>query len=161
MDGKFCQAEMTSCGLNGSPLNGTGHYPSYIACNVYGKKGTRFLSMLKHPKAGHPYLTQKGGDRESGEDQYVAHMCDGAVAGYKYFNLSETKEIRINICGNARGTVYIRTRENDNPVAEIPVKASRERKGFSVKLAGLGKKEALFFCYEGKGSFDFHSFDLK
>lgn len=79
-NGKFFQAEMTSCGLNNSPLNGTGHYPSYIACNVYGKKGTRFLSMLKHPKMGHPYLTQKGGDRESGEDQYVAHMCDGAVA---------------------------------------------------------------------------------
>ena len=160
-NGKFCQAEMTSCGLNGSPLNGTGHYPSYIACNVYGKKGTRFLSMLKHPKAGHPYLTQKGRDRESGEDQYVAHMCDGSVAGYKYFDLSETKEIRINICGNASGTVYIRTRENEKPAAEIPVKVSRERKEFSAKLTGLGKKEALFFCYEGKGSFDFHSFDLK
>ena len=91
----------------------------------------------------------------------MAHMCDGSVAGYKYFDLSETKEIRINICGNASGTVYIRTRENENPAAEIPVKVSRERKEFSAKLTGLGKKEALFFCYEGKGSFDFHSFDLK
>jgi len=117
--------------------------------------------MLKHPKAGHPYLTQKGGDRESGEDQYVAHMCDGAVAGYKYFDLSETKEICINICGNASGTVYVRTAENGKPVAEIPVKASRARKAFSAKITGLEKKEALFFSYEGKGSFDFHSFDLK
>ena len=88
-------------------------------------------------------------------------MCDGAVAGYKYFDLSETKEISINICGNASGTVYIRTRENEKPVAEIQVKASRERKVFATKLAGFGKKEALFFCYEGKGSFDFHSFELK
>lgn len=78
---------------------------------MYMEKRHPFLSMLKHPKAGHPYLTQKGRDRESGEDQYVAHMCDGSVAGYKYFDLSETKEIRINICGNASGTVYIRTRE--------------------------------------------------
>ena len=160
-NGRFLQAEMTSCGLNNGPLNGTGHYPSYIACNVYGKKGTRFLSMLKHSKIGHPYLTQKGGDRESGEDQYVAHMCDGAVAGYKYFDLSETKEISIQICGNASGTVYIRTEEKGKPVAAIPVKAERARKSFSAKLAGLGKKEALFFCYEGKGSFDFHSFELK
>ena len=160
-NGRFLQAEMTSCGLNNGPLNGTGHYPSYIACNVYGKKGTRFLSMLKHSKIGHPYLTQKGGDRESGEDQYVAHMCDGAVAGYKYFDLSETKEISIQICGNASGTVYIRTEEKGKPVAAIPVKAERARKSFSAKLAGLEKKEALFFCYEGKGSFDFHSFDLK
>lgn len=51
-DGKFYQAEMTSCGLNGGPLEGKGSYPSYIACNLYGKKGTRFLSMIKHPKKG-------------------------------------------------------------------------------------------------------------
>ena len=56
-----------------------------IACNVYGKKGTRFLSMLKHPKMGHPYLTQKGGDRESGEDQYVAHMCGWAGGRVQIF----------------------------------------------------------------------------
>ena len=37
-DGKFYQAEMTSCGLNGGPLEGKGSYPSYIACNLYGKK---------------------------------------------------------------------------------------------------------------------------
>ena len=49
-NGKFYQAEMTSCGLNGEPLSGQGTYPSYIACNLYGKKGTRFLSMIKHPK---------------------------------------------------------------------------------------------------------------
>ena len=54
-NGKFYQAEMTSCGLNDGPLKGKGNYPSYISCNVYGKKGTRFLSMIKHPKSGHPY----------------------------------------------------------------------------------------------------------
>ena len=37
-NGKFYQAEMTSCGLNDGPLRGKGNYPSYIACNVYGKK---------------------------------------------------------------------------------------------------------------------------
>lgn len=64
--GRFCQAEMTSCGLNGGPLAGTGHYPAYIACNVYGRNGARFLSMLKHRKGADPFLTQKGGDREGG-----------------------------------------------------------------------------------------------
>lgn len=42
-DGKFYQAEMTSCGLNGGPLEGKGTYPTYCACNVYGPAGTKFL----------------------------------------------------------------------------------------------------------------------
>ena len=94
-DGTIPQVEITSCGLNGGPLEGKGSYPSYIACNLYGKKGTRFLSMIKHPKKGCPYLTQDGKDRESGPDQYIANMCDGALAGFKYFDLSETKEISV------------------------------------------------------------------
>ena len=48
--------------------------------------------MIKHFKSGHPYLTQEGKDREQGSDQYVANMCDGAVAGFKYFDLRETSK---------------------------------------------------------------------
>lgn len=121
-DGKFYQAEMTSCGLNGGPLEGKGSYPSYIACNLYGKKGTRFLSMIKHPKKGCPYLTQDGKDRESGPDQYIANMCDGALAGFKYFDLSETKEISVTVKGHAEGTLYVRTSENGEAIAEISMR---------------------------------------
>ncbi|MCD7867557.1 MAG: family 43 glycosylhydrolase [Clostridiales bacterium] len=160
-DGKFYQAEMTSCGLNGGPLEGKGNYPTAIACNLYGPKGTKFLSMIKHPKKGYPYITQDGGDRNEGPEQYVANMCDGAVAGFKYFDLSNTKKIHINIKSKATGIVYIRTQENGSPVAQIAVKPSRSLHGFSTDLKGLGKKEALFFKFEGKGAFDFISFDLK
>ena len=160
-NGKFYQAEMTSCGLNDGSLKGKGNYPAYIACNLYGKKGTKFLSMLKHPKSGYPFFTQKGGDRESGEDQYIANMCDGAVAGFKYFDLSKTGAVRINIKGRAEGKVLVRTSEKGTPVAEIPVKPCKEVHGFSGKVSGLGEKSALFFNFRGKGTFDFFSFDLK
>lgn len=160
-DGKFYQAEMTSCGLNGGPLKGRGSYSSCIACNLYGKDGTRFLSMLKMPKGHTPFLTQDGGDRESGPDQYIANMCDGAVAGFKYFDLRETSGIRINIKGNASGVVHVCTTENGNPAADIKISPSREVKGFSAELEAPQEKQALFFKYEGKGSFDFLSFDLK
>ena len=160
-NGKFYQAEMTSCGLNDGPLKGKGNYPSYIACNVYGKKGTRFLSMIKHFKSGHPYLTQEGKDREQGSDQYVANMCDGAVAGFKYFDLRETSKVRINIKGKATGVVYVTTEEGGKPVAKIQVKPCKEQHGFAADLSGLGEKEALYFSYKGTGAFDFMSFDLK
>ena len=160
-DGKFYQAEMTSCGLNGGPLEGKGTYPSYIACNLYGKKGTRFLSMIKHPKNGTPYLTQDGKDRESGPDQYIANMCDSALAGFKYFDLSETKEISVAIKGRAKGTLYVRTSENGEAVATITVSPCKEVKEFSSAVHTSGNREALFFTFEGKGSFDFISFTLK
>lgn len=160
-NGRFYQAEMTSCGLNGGPLKGAGKYPAYIACNLYGKKGTRFLSMIKHPKSFSPYITQDGKDREEGPDGYIANMCDGAVAGFKYFDLTHTEKIRINIRGNARGVVTVRTKENGHPVAKIPVKPARELFGFSAPVKGVGGKQALFFQFEGKGAFSFYSFDLK
>ena len=152
---------MTSCGLNDGPLKGKGNYPSYIACNVYGKKGTRFLSMIKHPKSGHPYLTQEGKDREQGSDQYIANMCDGAVAGFKYFDLRETSKVRINIKGKATGIVYVSTEEGGKPVAKIQVKPCKEQPGFAADVNGLGEKEALYFSYKGTGAFNFMSFDLK
>ena len=160
-DGKFYQAEMTSCGLNGGPLAGKGMYPSYIVCNLYGKRGTRFLSMIKHSKKDCPYLTQDGKDRECGPDQYIANMCDGALAGFKYFDLSETKEIAVMIKGHAEGTLYVRTSETGEAVAAIAVSSSKVLKEFKSAMHPCGSKEALFFTFEGKGSFDFVSFTLR
>ena len=160
-NGRFYQAEMTSCGLNGEPLEGKGTYPSYIACNLYGKKGTRFLSMIKHSKKDCPYLTQDGKDRESGPDQYIANMCDGAVAGFKYFDLSETREICVCVKGRATGTLYVCTEEKGEPAAVIAIGPSGEEKNFGAALKVSGSRQALFFRFEGKGSFDFVSFTLK
>ena len=154
---------MSSCGLNGAPLKGVGHYPAYIACNVYGKNGTRFLSMLKYPRKLDPFLTQKGKDREEGPDQYVSNFCTGCTVGFKYFDLRETKSITVNLQGYGDGCfVTLRTREHGEPILRIPVETCTTGKSFTGPMpAGLGEKEALFFSVEGKGgTFDFLSFDL-
>ena len=117
--------------------------------------------MIKHSKNGHPYLTQDGGDREEGPEQYIANMCDGAVAGFKYFDLTKTKKIRVNVKGNASGTLHICTEEYGKPVAKIEIKPVRNLHGFTADLNAPGEKQALFFKFEGKGSFSFISFDLK
>ncbi len=160
-DGKFYQAEMTSCGLNDGPLAGKGSYPSYIACNLYGKEPCKFLSMIKYLKGDHPYFTQDGGDREGGADQYIANMCDGAVAGFKYFDLRETTKIRVNVKGKGNGVMKICTEEYGDPVAEIPIAPTKEIRGFSGPISAPGEKQALFFKFEGTGSFNFYSFDIK
>lgn len=162
-NGRFQQAEMTSCGLNNEPLKGVGHYPSYIACNVYGKSGTCFMSMLKYRKADNPFLTQKGGDREEGPDQYVSNFCTGCTVGFKYFDLRETRTLTVTLQGYGNGcAVTVRAKEQGEPILRIPVDTCTSEKSFSGALpAGLGEKEALYFSVEGKGgTFDFLSFDL-
>ncbi len=162
--GRFCQAEMTSCGLNGGPLGGKGHYPAYIACNVYGRNGARFLSMVKHHKGADPFLTQKGGDREEGPDQYISNFCTGCTVGFKYFDLRESREITVNLQGYGNGcAVTVRTEEHGGVICRIPVETCTTEKGFTGRLPeNLGEKEALYFSVEGRGgAFDFVSFDLR
>ncbi len=159
-DGKFHQAEMTSCGLNGGALNGKGAYPSYIACNLWGKKGTRFYSMIKLTKNGYPYFTQDGGDREEGPDQYIANMGDGAVAGFKYFDLTNTSKITVELRGRASGTLLISGTETGAPAAMVTVTPDASRHTVSAPL-NLSGVSALYFRFEGKGAFDFYSFTLE
>ena len=163
-DGKFYQAERTSCGLNGKPLAGKGTYPSYIACNLYGKDGTMFYSMIKHLKKGYPYITQPGRDRDgdvAGPDQYVANLCEGAVVGYKYFDLADTKEITVKIKGNAKGVIVLKDAEKDGKViARIPVQASGSETDFSAPMTNVKDNQAIYFTFEGSGSYSLMSFTL-
>ena len=80
--GVFKQAEVTSCGLNGGPLVGSGEYEARIACNLWSKKGVaRYDKNFR--KKDHPFFTQSGHDRMEQGDQYIANMRDGSVAGFK------------------------------------------------------------------------------
>ena len=197
-DGLFYQAEMTSCGLNNGPLAGKGVYPARICCNLYGKKGTRFLSMIKRPSFGVPFLTQNKGDFDPAEPgqkaamyeeegyaeledakppvQYVANVCDGAVIGYKYFDLRETLNIAVKVRGKATGVLHVCAAENgSHKLCSIVIDFDSSK--FSVFSAGFDRekiKEAyetiensinkglpLFLIYEGEGSFDFVNMKLR
>ena len=179
--GRFYQAQMTSQGFTIGALKGVGKYPSYIACNLYGRDGTRFLSMIKHLRKNTPYLTQDGKDREEGPDQYIDNFCDEAVAGFKFFDLKDTKNIRIhikaqnalngelivyggkNIASPSFSDSYVRM-DKSKIIARIPVGCLDKNKEISFAgsfiMSDLSDKEALYITYKGKGRFKFMSFDL-
>ena len=108
-DGSFRQAEVTSCGLNGGPLKGEGRYPAYIACNLWSKDGVgRYdCPSPRRAFAAHPYFTQTGGDREENGDQYIANMRDGAVAGFKYFDIRGLNTVTVGLSGTAQGAFVL------------------------------------------------------
>lgn len=159
-DGSISQVEMTSCGLNGKPLSGKGCYRAAIACNLFAKEGASYIDRAARQAELHPYLTQSGGDRESDEDQYIANLRDGSVAGYKYFDLSKTKEIGIEVKGDA-GRILVKTELEGEVFACISFGASESYQKVYAPLSGGKEKAALFFCVETKGAIDFAGFEVR
>lgn len=164
-DGSFCQAEVTSCGLNGGPLAGIGKYEARIACNLWAKEGTgRYDCRLPKRKfAKHPYFTQSGKDREAGGDQYIANMQDGAVAGFKYFVLGEADKIAVEVRGSADGAMQVSADADfSRLLANIEIHGKGDRaEWFCGSLAQKAGNSALFFRYCGTGSIDFLAFELR
>ncbi len=163
-DGKFKQAEITSCGLNNGPLVGKGKYEARIACNLWSKDGVaRYDSTnLFHKLKNHPYFTHTGRDRMDNPDQYIANMMDGAVCGFKYFDFQAAKSIIVEISGKTEGRILVSTSSDFKEIcADIEIKNNSRNK---IKVSGDLKLPAgvypLYFKYVGKGKLNFHSFEL-
>ena len=157
-DGSFRQAEMTSCGLNGGPLEGKGTYEARIACNLQKRHGNRFYLCWRKT---HPFelcFTQTGSDRECDPDQYIACMGNGCRAGFKYFRFSDAKKITVEIRGRADGRMVVT--DGEKKVADIPVKPSRSWYSITGRLKIEDGVRPLYFMYIGKGRIDFRSFTL-
>lgn len=163
-DGSIAQAEMTSCGLNDGPLDGTGTYEARIACNLSSKQGTfAYLKTRDKDKKGvHPYFTQSGTDRERDGDQYIANMSDGAWAGYKYFCFSGGEsELTVQVRGSDSGTVKVFIDRHGAAVCRIRIKPSEAFQNFTGPLSVPVGIHPLFFVYEGGGHIDFSAFIIQ
>ncbi len=161
-DGKFQQAELTSCGLNGGPLRGDGEYEARIACNLWSREGVLFYGVSNTPEADtHPYFTQTGEDREDSGDQYIAGLRDGATAGFKYFVFDGLREIGVQVSGTGHGEFVVATEPDREPICRIPVSPSVKRSWFRAPATALYGKLALYFTFHGKGAVALHKIDLK
>lgn len=159
--GVFKQAEVTSCGLNGGPLNGTGRYEARIACNLWSKNGVARYDQ-KFDKKAHPYFTQTGKDRMENGDQYIANMRDGAVAGFKYFRFGDEKCISLTVSGVCSGIVEVsHTPDFKAVIARIPVSAKAEQENAEGAFAPQKGTHPLYFRYTGEGAMNFHTFEMK
>ena len=158
-NGNFAQVEVTSSGLNISPLEGKGEYGAYIACILKCKKGGAFYMPIKC--GGRPYFTQTGKDRENNPDQHIADISDGTTVGFKYFNLSETSSVGVKVKGSGSGKFIISQCENGEQIAVIDVQKSEDYKSYTAQLKQVAdSKSALYLSYKGKGKIDLMSIIL-
>jgi len=127
-DGSIKQKEITSCGLNGGPLEGKGCYPAYICCQLTGKKSSnRFFSHPLAIKMKYPFLTRDIPDVNPSEEmdrmdrenpiQYIKNIAEDTVIGYKYFACKDISKVCLWVRGNAAGDMKVLCRpmksEND------------------------------------------------
>ncbi len=162
-DGRFQQAEVTSCGLNKSPLQGIGRYEARIACNLWSKDGVgRYDGVaVRWRLRRHPYFTQSRPDREKDADQFIANMQDGAVAGFKYFTLENVTSITIGITGFAKGHMQVAgSPDFRSPWADLPIRGEGQTEVTGSFSSPKGVYP-LYFRFEGTGKLNFHWFELR
>ena len=89
-------------------------------------------------------------------------MQNGAVAGFKYFDMQGADTILIEIRGTAEGKMQVSdTPDFSHLCCEADISAMKnEHRVLSAKLNIEKGKRALYFRFEGKGVIDFLSFEL-
>ncbi len=162
-DGTIPQVQTTSCGLNDGPLMGKGRYEARIACTLKSAVGTFAYERVKEQNKDerHPYFTQSGADREDRPDQYIANLRDGAVAGFRWFDFQNLQNITVSLRGTGKGMMQVRTEENGEIIASIPVEAAENYQSFSAEVnKPVHGTKGLYFTYTGSGYVDFNWFKL-
>ena len=160
-DGRIEQAEITSCGPNGGPLEGNGTYPAYIVCNL--------VSNVKDPvglgvpgkklDARYPFVTQDGKDGDQLQG-YVANMDPGTAAGYKYFNCQDTCVTSVVTRGWSYGEMEILTSIDGESLGSIPIGKSNEWKEWKGCVPVPDGVQALYIRFKGRGCASLYSFTL-
>ncbi len=162
-DGSIPQVELTSCGLNGGPLQGEGVYEARIACHMrYAYSAGRYgFGMQNLVFNRHPYFTQEGEDREDTPNQYIANMHNGAWVGFKYFEMNGAKSVGVKVRGKANGRLQVYDGIKGKMVADIIIKPTTRWTIYKAPIKIANGKRALYFVYRGNGSIDFKEFQLK
>ena len=154
-DGRIPQVELTSCGLNGGPLEGRGEYPAYIACNLFCDTPSVYVGDSRFPK-----IMQDGrdGDEEPG---YIANIQDTATAGFKYFDCQGVTAVRIRVRGYADGVFEVRTAWDGEVLARLKVEYSNVWEEYTAPVNIPDGRQAIYLTYRGGGNASLLSFTLE
>ncbi|MDD3240172.1 MAG: family 43 glycosylhydrolase [Lachnospira sp.] len=162
-DGTFSQAEMTSCGLNGKPLEGIGTYNATYACHLTHESiGKERYTIRKCVRGVQPhFFEERLDDQEEHNIQYIANMKDGTIAGFKYFHLGTAKHISIEASALGKCDMKIFIDEQcTKEVASIVIGKTDGWKVFHSKFDAPEGNYPLFFKLIGDTVVDWKEFTL-
>ncbi|MCR5796539.1 MAG: family 43 glycosylhydrolase [Eubacterium sp.] len=153
-DGNIPQVEITSCGLNGGPLEARGIYPAYIACNLMAPGMDKYVSDGMAPK-----VMQDGGDGDR-ELSFVANVTDGSAVGFKYFEYSGVKKMKISARGYGDGEIEIRTSWDGEVLGKVKLKYTDIWESYETDVNIPDGVAALYLTYRGDGNVGIRDFEF-
>ncbi len=158
-NGRIMQAEMTSQGLNGKPLEAKGVYPASIACILHGKEEPQIARQESNTQ---PYATQDGMDITPEEvsqtgrapRQFLTEIRDGSVIGYKYFHFKNLQKIAVTLRGCASGKLCVKIKEKEKILCKISVQPAKTWMVCSSDAVCEEETGTLILSFEGTGMLD-------
>ena len=171
-DGTIPQVEITSCGLNGGPLEADGMYDAYIACNLMGKSITdsSYYSQSQGV-TGHvvsrrpdepgklvvpkdtPYITEEDfPEGEHGLKSFICQMNEESVAGFKYFKFDKETIINLELRGTGEISVHFDNADTE-PIGTVSANSS-SWKMYDIKTKELEGVHGVYVKVK-KGQIDF------
>ncbi|MDO5422398.1 MAG: family 43 glycosylhydrolase [Eubacteriales bacterium] len=139
-DGRIAQAEMTSSGLNGGPLETEGRYPAVICCNLTnGHMPHQGRETITEPL---PHVTHRG------EERFLAEIGSGTRIGYKYFSFAGRKTFLVKCRGNASGFLHVCADEKE--IGKMRIEPSKDWREYAETVEETGV-HGLFLIFEGEG----------
>ncbi len=162
-EGRFHQAEMTSCGLNGGPLRGLGSYNAAYACHLTHETiGRERLTIRKCVRDSQPHIFEEPvGAREEDALHYIANLQDGATAGFKYFALGDATRIRLRLTASRPGVMEVFLDEDcTRQAAAVPFPAADGWQDVTGDFAAPKGVFPLYFRVRCPGRVDWMEFTL-
>lgn len=113
-DGSISQVAITSCGLNGAPLSGSGIYPAAIACHMTSENTRNYIDYAD------PVMKQQTRIVEQQNVSYITDITGKTLLGYKYFVFQKAGrlllELRSKSATEFMGSITISTDEEEREV---------------------------------------------
>lgn len=155
-DGSIPQVEVTSSGLNCSPLPAKGRWSAGYACHLTCADGRKMLHYREADPALLPWITEdRSVDERVSREHYIHNITDGTTVGFKYFQAEQVENIGLTLRGKGRGRFLIRLDdpEHGKVLGETVSVDSGDWKEVHtcVKWNGVN---ALYLIYQGEGSLD-------
>jgi len=155
-DGSIPQVEITSCGLNGGPLEGKGTYPTYIICNQFNAtKPEKYVTA-----EGVSKVVQDGSDGDQNIG-YVVNINDNQTLGFKYFDCKGVSKISITTRGYIHGVFEVKTELKGPVLATLKPQSSNFWEPTSADIKMPDGVNAIYFTYKGNGTAQLKDFTLE
>ena len=149
-DGKIAQVEITSCGLNGGPLEAAGVYPAGIACHLTDPTVENRIDY------NDPVMKTQIRVTERQNQSFITGIKDRSTVGWKYFRFAGTDLLALELRGSFAGTVTVSHDEAGNrPIGAYEVALESESWAeHIIPIQPRKGKRALYLHFRGKGTLD-------